>query len=173
MILVAVLSFLVRTVQVEPELIGIVYRLEANTLVSLERVTATVKSSARLLGFAGARQRAEVKGERASVRVKSGQVLEFILRSSPGVDPTRYKLYRMDQKNGKREMLVMESAPLGITAKVVMDRHEVSTNISAFSPSSVRIVPIQPLGPGEYCFSPVGVNDVFCFGVDLARLSQI
>lgn len=68
------------------EAIGVPYYIDPvqNTTIPFQKELANIKFSSRVLGFAGSTTRAELKGNRSSVRLRTAQVPEFVIR---GVDP--------------------------------------------------------------------------------------
>jgi len=146
----------------EPENIGVIYYLDSasNALVGTERQIVRGRAKLRALGFGGYRVVAEVEREHSSLRLKAGQTLEFVLQLPWGVDPLKMRLYRLEAKDGKRQV-VFGSATL-MTAKIGYFQ----VNVTRFGEHSYKFAPANPLTPGEYAFITENLQEVFCFGVD-------
>jgi hypothetical protein len=71
------------------------------------------------------------------------------------------RLYRLEPKDGKRE-LVFGSATF-LTGK---SGDFIQLDISRFGEHSYKLVPTTQLKPGEYAFTTVDLQEVFCFGLD-------
>lgn len=148
-----------------PEAIGEPYYIDPvqNTIVPLQKELASIKFSSRVLGFAGSSTRAELKGNRSSVRLMPAQVPEFVIR---GVDPSRFKLYRFKSKKDKRELQMSSRGVLGLSGKVTLEKSEIPLSIAECGPTCYKLKSNVELDVGEYVISPVDSNDSFTFGVD-------
>lgn len=143
----------------EPASIGAVYYLDSakNSLMPLEKQTATVKKR----GLIKEEIVVEISGEKASLRLKVGQTIEFVLSLPNGIDPNKYQLASFKVKKGKREAILAESTFTGSKGNPVFVPYNVTKYGDAY-----KFTPTQALPVGEYAFSPGNSNDVFCFGVD-------
>src|SRR6266446_1458304 len=132
----------------EPENIGVIYYLDSasNALVGTERQIVRGRAKLRALGFGGYRVVAEVEREHSSLRLKAGQTLEFVLQLPWGIDPLKMRLYRLEAKDGKRQV-VFGSATL-MTAKTGYFQ----VNVTRFGEHSYKFATANPLTPGEYAF---------------------
>jgi hypothetical protein len=81
---------------------------------------------------------------------------EFLLRTE-NLDPNDMQLYRLESKNGRRELLFRKKK------KILADPLHVS--VFPVSEGLVKIRVDQSLAPGEYSLTPTGANTVFCFTV--------
>ena len=81
---------------------------------------------------------------------------EFLLRTE-NLDPSDIQLYRLESKNGRRELLFRKKK------KILADPLHVS--VFPVSEGLVKIRVDQSLLPGEYSLTPSGSNTVFCFSV--------
>ena len=82
---------------------------------------------------------------------------EFLLNAE-AIAPDRLQLYKLESKNGRREVVVTRkkkpvAKPARITVFLLHDR-------------VFRIRVDDSLTPGEYALSPDGSNAVFCFAVE-------
>lgn len=143
----------------EPASIGAFYYLDSakNSLVPLEKQIATAKRR----GLIKEEIVVEIMGEKASLRLKIGQTIEFVSNLPNGVDPNKYQLVSFKVKKGKREAILAESTLTGSKGNPVF----VSYNVTKYG-NAYKYTPMQALPVGEYAFSPNGSNDVFCFGID-------
>jgi hypothetical protein len=155
-----------------PEVIGVPYYIDPvqNTAVPLEKELANTKFSSRMLGFAGSTTRAELKGNRSSFRLRSAQVPEFVIR---GVDPSRFKLYRLKSKKDRRELRISSSGVLGLSGKVTLEEFEIPLSIAECGLACYKLKPESELGAGEYAISPVDSNDSFTFGIDPRQMESV
>lgn len=136
-----------------PDTLGVFYLLDSskNTLTPLERQIGRLKASGLMVRYG--RAKSELEGEKATLRVKSGQKQEFLLHISLAVDPNKYVLHSLVVKKGKREASNINPILL-------------PCNVTQYDEGSYVFIPVKTLPPGEYAFSPVDSSDAFCFGVD-------
>lgn len=98
---------------------------------------------------------AVTKGAESPVKTPLAEPYFFILADK--IDPGKLELYRVESKNGNREVLLSkknkaQAKPLRIFATPLGQRiYRVDVN--------------ETLENGEYCLSPSGSNQVFCFQV--------
>lgn len=155
----------------EPEFQDVFYHLEAGKLVPLERQTGIVKGKAS--GFIVMSMKAvyDYPGGKSSVRVRSGERLEFVVRSFAAkidVDPnTQYRLRKLESKKDKRELVVSagHASPVGASMKTDLARGILPVTFSRYGNASYKLT-TESLPPGEYALSREYVQTVFCFGVD-------
>jgi uncharacterized membrane protein len=139
----------------EPELIGVVYlRDESGGLISLERTTGVLRT--RRVGLAIGYS-SEMPGATSPVRLKNGQKPIFVVRLANGIDPGKMKLYPLDSTKQIRRTKTDPKNRLWITVQL---------NITQVGASTYALAPVKDLPSGEYCFSPDGSNDAYCFGSD-------
>jgi hypothetical protein len=72
--------------------------------------------------------------------------------------PEKLELYKLDVKNGRREITIRTSAHAKNTAAMHVDVKRLSDDL-------VRLQVSESLPNGQYSFTPPGSNDVFCFEV--------
>jgi hypothetical protein len=92
---------------------------------------------------------------------------------APGNEPPlppneRFKIIRIDSKNGKR---IAGSVKVAVTGKVKSDGHFVTANVAPMTGGWVKLSPSEPLAPGEYAVAEMlgkeGMNlYVWDFGVN-------
>ena len=160
----------------EPQYNDVFFALDssAGKLVPLERQTSTIKGKPKFLGYGGIKVSSQFKPGNSPVRFKSGDQLEFIVRSALAtvstVDPaTMYVLRVLKKKGDSRELVMTEShGPLalgGTTSNLA--EGVLPVNFEKFGEHSLKIVSQNPIPPGEYALSHrSGMMDIFCFGVD-------
>jgi hypothetical protein len=78
----------------------------------------------------------------------------FLLQADKLV-PARLQLFKLDSKNGRREILFSPKHP----------PKAIRVDVTRLATDLYRIEVNDSLEPGEYSFSPEGSNQVFCFQV--------
>ena len=143
---------------VEPDTDNVFYALahEPDRLIALERQTATIHTSAKWIGIgATAKSSSEFKPGKSPVRLSTGSV-EFVVRSpyaKSTVDFTMFYVLRsLTRKGSKRELVIAKShAYIGVAGSTRnLAEGEVPVSITRYDEHSLKIVPVQPLRPGEY-----------------------
>ena len=82
---------------------------------------------------------------------------EFLL-DSESLAPDKLRLYKMESKNGRREVILLrKKRPV---AKPVL------LSVFRVHDKTFKIRVDESLESGEYCLSPEGANAVFCFAVE-------
>ena len=81
----------------------------------------------------------------------------IFLFNSERLDPARLELYKIEIKNGRREIRFKKKGSNGPRPYKVM--------INPLGGKLYRIDVNETLDNGQYCFSPSGDNRVFCFEV--------
>jgi hypothetical protein len=72
------------------------------------------------------------------------------------ITPERLQLYKLESKNGRRELLLRSKKP----PKPIL------VEVTRLSPDNIFKIEVdESLEPGEYSFSPDDSNQVFCFQV--------
>lgn len=82
---------------------------------------------------------------------------EFLIHAE-NIPVDKLQLYRMESKNGRREVVVMRKK------KPVAKPHRLS--VFRVRENLYRIRVYDSLEPGQYSLSPDGSNTVFCFAVE-------
>ena len=81
-------------------------------------------------------------------------------------------LRKLERKGGKREIVIAKVraystiVTTSATATTNLDEGQIPITFTKYGEHSVRMVPTQPLGPGEYGLSTPIFMELFCFGVD-------
>jgi hypothetical protein len=161
--------------RIEPDTDGVFYALahDPDRLIALERQTAILHTSAKWIGIgATAKSTSESKPGKSPVRLSSGAT-EFVVRSpfaKSTVDfTTFYVLRSLTGKGSKRELVIAKThAYFGTAGSTTnLAEGEVPVTITKYGEHSLKIVPAQPLRPGEYALSTrAAFLNLFCFGID-------
>ncbi len=142
---------------VTPREVGIVYYANGSEFRQLEKKVAVT---------GGRPIMARASGAHSPVRLSDGQPYTFRIC---GVDPTRYKLYKLEVTKKERTLLLAKIGVWG-TMHDVSAESELPVSIQTAEDKCYVISPKEPLTAGEYGFSPVGAEDVFLFGVGDVKL---
>lgn len=131
-----------------PEKPDVPYLKHASKLIPTEVLEATTETRKD-------EDWAVTPGASSPVRTPLAEPYFFVLAEK--LDPTKLELYRVEPRNGKREVLLSrknkpQAKPYRIFATSLGERlYRVDVN--------------DTLENGEYCLSPNGSNQVFCFQV--------
>jgi len=156
---------------VEPETAEVFYGLRDGKLISLERQTAATVFKTGGLFVMNMKSTLEFAGGKSPVRIRSGEPLEFVVRSDlawSDLDPNaRYSLRHLDEKKTKRELVIMtgRASPLGSSTQTTGAQGVLPVEFSKYGDNSFKLR-AGPLPPGEYAVSCLHRQTVFCFGVD-------
>ena len=132
-----------------PEKADVPHLLHAANLVETDAGDATEEKRKDGTAFV-------VAGAAAKARTPMAEPI-FILKSEKIV-PERLQLYRMDVKNGHREVF--------IPFKVRRDAgRPLRLTVTKLTGNLYRVEAGETLDPGEYSLSPENSNQVFCFQV--------
>ncbi len=135
----------------------------------LERVTPRQETRVRGFGFGGGYSQLVIPGEQSPVRFKAGQPIEFVVRvSSQDRDPlATVQFFQVQPDKGNRTMRMADvGGPFNSHADDVSQKYAVQFTATKMGTSFFKIVPVQPLQPGEYTLSTPEIRDGFCFGID-------
>jgi hypothetical protein len=94
-----------------------------------------------------------IAGANSSVKTPLASPI-FILQAAKLV-PERLQLFKLDSKNGRREVLFSPKHP----------PKAIRVDVTRLATDLYRIEVNESLEPGEYSLSPEGSNQVFCFQV--------
>lgn len=154
---------------VDPEDIGVVYRLDSNTQwTPLEMHRAQFRNDRRALR--GDREMLTIRGTSSPVRFKEGQEMVFVVHVlQPMMLPTTFELFPFDigRRNNVRDVTLSREG-------FGEDRGSAGFHlrVQRFGPNSFKLIPSQRLPAGEYAFKyGLGTSaskDLYCFGVDPA-----
>ena len=125
------------------------YLIHAGNLVATEPGEAKEESDEKETRYA-------VAGATSPARTPLALPEFAILPES--VDPGLLELYRFEQLNGRREILLRKKK------KVMAEPYHI-TALPTSEKGVYRLRVAQTLTPGEYCLTPQGTNSVFCFTV--------
>jgi hypothetical protein len=125
------------------------YLIHAGNLVETEPNEAVEQSTEKEMRYA-------VSGATSPSRTPLALPEFAILPES--IDAASLELYRFEPLNGRREILVQKKK------KVVAEPFHI-TVLPAGEKGVYRLRVAQTLTPGEYCLTPQGKNQVFCFTV--------
>ena len=155
-----------------PQYDEIFYRYDrvAGKLIDLERQVAAVASKPKALGFAGYKAFFYLRGGRSPVRFRQGDLLEFVVALPQRTDPHTVQFFVLRQAKEQRELVQQESnrpSPLGVgQSHSVLDRSEIPYEVQKYGESAYRLIPSEPLPPGEYSLSFSTNNVAYAFGID-------
>lgn len=91
----------------------------------------------------------------ANSPVKTPLASPIFLLQADKLVPDHLGLYKLEIKNGQRQVLASPKKPL----------KGIRTEVTHLTGNLYRIEVSESLEPGEYCLSPEGPNQVFCFQV--------
>lgn len=105
----------------------------------------------------------EVTDEKSPVRFPAGSPLQFVVRTTEPFEKARttIQFLKFESQDGKRRAELKRR-------DFEKNRGNRELNIEKYGSSSLKLVPAQPLPPGEYCFSRTTITQGFCFGIDPA-----
>lgn len=123
------------------------YLLQADRLIPTEEGTAQEdkKKDSSTYG---------ISGVTSSARTPVAEPI-FII-DAKNISPERLGLYRMETKNGRREIVIN-------TKKRGNGPRQIRLNVTKLSGTLYRVEAAELLENGQYCLSPEGANQVFCF----------
>lgn len=132
----------------KPDKVDIPYLKHANTLIPLESNEAKEEMRKD-------QQWAVVKGTASTVRTPLAE--PYFIMEQAKIDAKQFELFRVDAKNGQRELMLGTKKKGGNKPIRIM--------VSPLGERLYRIDVNETLENGEYCLSPQGSNVVFCFQV--------
>lgn len=133
----------------QPEKPDLPYLLHATSLLPTEALEAKQEEKKEVTTFV-------ISGAMSSSRTPLSEPI-FLLRTEKLV-PERITLYKMEVKGGRREV--------SFNSKKAKDNpHPVPLSVKRLDQGLYRIEANDSMPPGEYCLSPEGSNQVFCFQV--------
>lgn len=134
-----------------PEQADLPYLRHGSKLVALDTGEATEEKRKEGVAYV-------TKGAAASARTP---LAEPILLMKPSAQVAeKFQLYRMDVKNGNRELFL----PTNPKKRMETARPRRMT-VAQLEPGLVKLEVNETLPQGEYCLSPDGSNAVYCFQV--------
>ena len=131
-----------------PEKADTPYLVHATTLIPTEQAVASEEQVKKELYYI-------VPGAQSPVRTPLA-LPEFVYQAE-SVDPRNFRLYRLESEGGRRQLLFQKKDKI-LAKPIYLDVFPVEDQL-------YRIRVDRGLEQGEYCLSPDGSNDVFCFAV--------
>lgn len=125
------------------------YLLHATRLIETEKSTATETKTKEGTLYT-------VPGAESPVKTPVPEPI-FLFRAEK-INPDSLALYRMTPRGGSRTLLIPEQG-----RRRKDGPKPVFMLVTPLEPGLFRIEVNEPLEDGEYCLSPDGSNDVFCF----------
>ena len=133
----------------QPEKADLPYLLHATNLVATEAQEAQQEQKKDTTTFV-------VAGASSPARTPLSEPI-FLLRSEKLV-PERLSLYKMEVRGGRREV--------SFNAKKAKESAQpVSLSVKRLDQGLYRVEANEMMAEGEYCLSPEGSNEVFCFQI--------
>ncbi|HQU84321.1 MAG TPA: hypothetical protein PKY59_14385 [Pyrinomonadaceae bacterium] len=156
----------------EPQYIFVFHYLDsAGKLLPLEKQTPKITSKISMLGYGGASSGYEFTGGTSSVRFKSGDPIEIIVRGmSADIDPSdMIAIVALKSKKDKRSITLTKIGTMGMSTKT-KDAFEQSFSFttSKYGDGSLKIKP-DKLAPGEYAVVSKISQYYFLFGIDSVK----
>jgi hypothetical protein len=143
------------TKPVEPAAIGVVFRLDTSTQEL--KVLPDEQWKENKSNFLGNNDSVEVPGCCSSFVIKAGETIEFVFKTG---SPEKVSLYRFIKEKHKRHFQFVDISTFGS----VRPMKGLAVEVTKFGDSSYKLVPTNPLYPGEYGIMIAG--EMFTFGVD-------
>ncbi len=133
----------------KPPKVDVPYLIHAGNLLETESNEAVEETTKKETRYA-------IPG--ATSRARTPLALPEFALTPESLDPALLELYRFEPLNGRREILIKKKN------KVMSEPYHV-TALPAEEKGVYRLRVAQTLTPGEYCLTPQGTNQVFCFTV--------
>jgi len=154
----------------EPEYIDSFFALTPHgNLVDLEhRIVAFHPKSWAVPGYASVKTVADFKPGQSPIRLPSNA--QFVVRGRVNVDPAMvYELRMLKGSKSHREFVMSQAHGSIVGGEMNPEEGAVPIRFQNYGSSSTRIIPDQPLAPGEYALVMRGhYSQLYCFGVDVA-----
>jgi hypothetical protein len=157
-----------KSVAAEPQYINSFYALTPNgNLIDLEyRNVALHPKSWAVLGYASFKTVADFEPSQSPIRLPASA--QFAVRGRVHVNPTTiYDLRLLKGSKSHREFVLSQAHGSIVGGAVNPEEGAVPIRFEEYGSSSFRIIPQQPLAPGEYALVVRGgYSQLYCFGVD-------
>lgn len=155
---------------VEPQYINSFYALTPNgNFIDLEykNVVLHPKSWA-VPGYASLKMVADFEPGQSLIRLPASA--QFVVRGRVDVNPaTIYELRLLKGSKSHREFVMSQAHGSIVGGAVNPEEGAIPIRFEEYGSSSFRIIPQQPLAPGEYALMVRGrYSQLYCFGVDVA-----
>jgi hypothetical protein len=152
----------------EPQYINSFYALTPNgNLIELEyRNVAFRPKSWAVPGYASFKTVADLKPGQSPIRLPASA--QFVVRGRVNVDPaTVYELRMLKDSKSHRELVLTQAHGSIVGGAINPEEGAIPIRFEEYGSSSFRVVPVQPLAPGEYALMVRGrYSQLYCFGVD-------
>jgi hypothetical protein len=152
----------------EPQYINSFYALTPNgNLIELEYKNVAFRPKGwSVPGYASFKTVADFKPGQSPIRLPSNA--QFVVRGRVDVDPaTVYELRLLKGSKSHREFVLSQAHDSIVGGAVNPEEGAIPIRFEDYGNSSFRILPAQPLAPGEYALVVRGrYSQLFCFGVD-------
>jgi hypothetical protein len=157
-----------KSVAAEPQYINSFYALTPNgNFVDLEykNVVLHPKSWA-VPGYASFKTVADFEPGQSPIRLPASA--QFAVRGRANVNPAMiYELRLLKGSKSHREFVMSQAHGSIVGGAVNPEEGAIPIRFEQYGTSSFRIIPDQPLAPGEYALVVRGrYSQLFCFGVD-------
>lgn len=153
---------------VEPQYVNSFYALTPNgNLIDLEYKTVALHPrSWAVPGYASVKMVADLKPSQSPIRLPASS--QFVVRGLVNVNPaTVYELRQLKDSKNHREFVMSQAHGSIVGGAVNPEEGAIPIRFEEYGSSSFRIIPEQPLAPGEYALMVRGrYSQLFCFGVD-------
>jgi len=133
-----------------PEKEDLLYIVQADNLIPTEATTAQEQKGKKDLSTY------IVAGVASPARTPLASPI-FLVKVKD-LDPDKLELYKLEVKNGRREITIK-------TSKNAHNQPPVRVDLKRLDEGLYRLEVGESLPKGEYSFTPAGSNDVFCFEV--------
>lgn len=152
----------------EPEYINSFYALTpTGNFIDLEyRNVVLHPKSWAVPGYASFKMVADLKPSQSPIRLSPSA--QFVVRGRANVNPAMiYELRLLKSSRSHREFVLSQSHGSIVGGEVNPEEGAIPIRFEEYGTSSFRIIPEQPLEPGEYALMVRGrYSQLFCFGVD-------
>jgi hypothetical protein len=153
---------------VEPQYINSFNALTPNgNLLDLEYRTVVLHpKSWAVPGYASVKMVGDLKPGESPIRLPASA--QFVVRGRVNVNPaTIYDLRQLKGSKSHREFVMSQAHGSIVGGSVNPEEGAVPIRFENYGSSSFRIIPLQPLAPGEYALVVHGrESQLYCFGVD-------
>jgi hypothetical protein len=142
---------------VEPNVIGVAFRLEPTTQELKRLPDEPCKEAARSHGLAAVYRGIEVSGKHSAFQIKTGENIEFVFKVG---SPEKVALYRFIERGKKRYFDTEQTVGAKGGPQVIKG---LPIEVVQFG-ASYKLTPASPLAPGEYAIMIAGES--FTFSVE-------
>jgi hypothetical protein len=152
----------------EPQYINSFYALTPNgNFIDLEYKNVVLHPKGWAVpGYASVKTVADFKPGQSPTRLPASA--QFVVRGRVNVNPaTIYELRLLKGSKSHREFVLSQAHGSIVGGAVNPEEGAIPIRFAEYGSSSFRIIPQQPLAPGEYALVVRGrYSQLYCFGVD-------